>query len=206
MTEKKRFLDQAYRHDASHDDTMALYSAWAEHYDSELVEQGYVTPQRCADALIEAGADRDAPTLDVGCGTGLSGFALKGNGFRCIDGIDMNPEMLARVCPGVYRSLCLVTLAEPLPFGRGTYQQISAMGVIAARHAPAETIGAILGKLDLGGLFVFSLNDHTLDDPRFMAEVDGRVVSGEAEVVFRAYGPHIAVREMGAEVLVLRRL
>ena len=32
--------------------------------------------------------------LDVGCGTGLSGFSLRKFGFKNIDGLDLSKEML----------------------------------------------------------------------------------------------------------------
>ena len=49
------------------------------------------------------------------------------------------------------------------------------MGVIADKHAPPETISQIISKLETGGLFVFSLNNHTLENPAYEAEIEGLI-------------------------------
>lgn len=203
----KRFLDQVYVHSERHEDTMALYDEWAASYDAEVTENGYATPMRCTEALLQTGANVDARVLDVGCGTGISGQALRDGGFSWVDGSDTNHNMLkqARAREGVYRQLMQVSLDDPFPFPQGTYQILSAIGVIAARHAPPETIGAILQKLDTGGLFVFSLNDHTLEDTRYESEIDAHIAAKRVRVVFRQYGPHLPGMNMGSVVYVLER-
>ena len=70
-----RFLKQAYRLKTT-DDTLDLYQGWADSYEATLREHGYVTPQRCADALSRHLDNKDSLILDIGCGTGLSGVAL----------------------------------------------------------------------------------------------------------------------------------
>ena len=84
MTEK--FLDKAYQaRDAA--STRTLYDDWSASYDAEVSENGYATPKRCAEALASFTQDMSAPILDFGCGTGLSGLALKLAGFEVIDGV-----------------------------------------------------------------------------------------------------------------------
>ena len=84
MTDK--FLDKVY--DArTADETRELYDAWSASYEAEVAENGYATPGRCAEALAKHLTDKDAPILDFGCGTGLSGLALKLAGFTTIDGV-----------------------------------------------------------------------------------------------------------------------
>ena len=88
-----KFLDKAYKaRDAA--STRALYDDWAASYEAEVAENGYATPARCAEALKGQTADMSAPILDFGCGTGLSGLALKLAGFETIDGVDLSAEML----------------------------------------------------------------------------------------------------------------
>ncbi len=67
MTEK--FLSQAY---SAPEDTRDLYAAWAKSYDDELSNNGYVTPERCANALAKHSVSLAAPILDFGCGTRLT--------------------------------------------------------------------------------------------------------------------------------------
>jgi len=54
-------------------ETLDVYADWAESYDADVTERGYVTPARIAEALMPLLADDDRPVLDYGCGTGLSG-------------------------------------------------------------------------------------------------------------------------------------
>lgn len=77
----KQFLDNAYDL-ASSGHTKNLYKDWAETYDEEIMANGYASPVRTAEALAKCGAQLDAPILDVGCGTGVSGLLLRDAGFR----------------------------------------------------------------------------------------------------------------------------
>ncbi|MEO0683020.1 MAG: methyltransferase domain-containing protein, partial [Pseudomonadota bacterium] len=100
-----KFLEKAYTaRDAA--STRVLYDDWAASYEAEVGEQGYATPGRCADALKHCADDMSAPVLDFGCGTGLSGLALKLAGFETIDGVDLSAEMLEGArSKNVYRHL-----------------------------------------------------------------------------------------------------
>ncbi len=203
----KGFLDDVYAIGDSKS-TKTFYKDWAATYEDEVRANGYVTPARCAQALSDLAADKDAPLLDLGCGTGLSGEAFKAAGFTTIDGSDFSEEMLslARAKSGLYRDLILGDLNNPLPGAAGDYAHIAAVGVFSPGHAPASMIGEVLALLPPGGCFVFSLNDHALEDPAYDAHIDALVDSGIAELAFREYGGHLTVRGIKADVCVLRKL
>ena len=134
MTEK--FLDKVYdARDAA--STRQLYDEWAATYEAEVAENGYVTPGRCAAALADQMTDLSAPILDFGCGTGLSGLALKTAGFEVIDGVDLSADMLAEArSKGAYRKLSQIEADTPLPHQPSEYAAIAAIGVIGAGAAP----------------------------------------------------------------------
>lgn len=184
------------------EETRAIYSGWAKDYDADVTGAGYETPARLARALAAAGADKAAPVLDFGCGTGLSGKALAAEGFAVIDGTDITPEMVevARDL-GLYRDL---RATEPgAPPGPG-YRAITATGVVSLGAAPPETLHDILGALSPGGLLAVSYNDATLADARYtdaMAEATDSI----AELVSEDYGPHLRAKDMGSTVYVLRK-
>ena len=97
------------------DATDAYYSEWAATYDDEVTRQGYRSPQRCAEALAKF-VPADSPVLDVGCGTGISGAALRTAGFADISGQDINAEMLELAKrSGLYRETWVTDLATPFP-------------------------------------------------------------------------------------------
>ena len=202
-----QFLKQAYKLKTT-DDTLHLYQGWADSYDATLRQHGYVTPQRCAEALSRHMDERDVPILDVGCGTGLSGLALRKAGFCTIDGTDLSEAMLekARLHEGVYRTVKQISLDNPFPFDTGAYKAITAMGVIADKHAPPETISQLISKLQTGGLLVFSLNNHTLENPAYEAEIDMLVNQRRAALLEAEMGPHMTEYNMTSKICVLQTL
>lgn len=200
-----RFLKQAYQLKTT-DDTINLYEGWADSYDDTVREHGYVTPQRCAAALSRHLDDLAAPVLDIGCGTGLSGLALQDAGFSTVDGTDLSASMLdkARQHKAVYRTLHQTSLDDPFPFGVGAYHAVTAMGVIADKHAPPETISQLIDKLGKGGLLVFSLNNHTLENPSYEKEIRTLSEQGRAVVLEAEMGPHMTGYNMTSKIYVLR--
>lgn len=186
--------------------TRDFYDEWAASYDAEIAENGYATPARCAEALAGV-VDPATPVLDIGCGTGLSGLALRAAGFLTIDGTDLSPEMLSRAAErrGVYRRLFPGDMNEPLPVEPGAYTAVTAVGVINPGHAPPETIDAVLAILPPGGCFAFSLNDHALADPPFPEKVEQVLSGGAATCLHRAHGPHLPGIDLEATVYVLQK-
>ena len=86
-SQNDRFLDIAYRARTT-DETRDLYDRWAETYDTELIDENdYAQPRRCAEMLARYLKTREAEILDIGCGTGLSGAALREAGFGIVDGL-----------------------------------------------------------------------------------------------------------------------
>lgn len=192
------FLDRAYDVSTT-EETRALYDGWAESYDAEVAENGYATPARCAEALARH-APLVEPVLDIGCGTGLSGIALRARGFGAVDGADPSPEMLARAeATGAYRSL---RVSDPDdPFEPGAYRIVTAVGVIGAGAAPVTVFDAAWEALPQGGLLCLSLNDHALAVPEF----PGRIEARRSHVLFEEYGPHLPGIDLRSRVYVLRK-
>ena len=83
-----KFLNIVYDH--GNTDSRDLYAKWSRTYDSEVSSNGYVTPQRCAKALAQFSSDLKIPVLAYRCGTGLSGEALRAEGFTTIHGYDIS--------------------------------------------------------------------------------------------------------------------
>lgn len=187
------------------EETVDVYRDWAETYDADVAERGYATPGRIAETLAGV-LSRTAPILDFGCGTGISGAALRQAGFTTIDGTDITDAMVDLARPkSLYRKLWV---GEPgaVPAEPGTYDAIVAAGVVSLGAAPPETLGDLISAVAPGALIILSFNDPTLEDGSYDAYLASRIGDGSVEQVSRAHGPHLADMEMGSDVILLRRL
>jgi predicted TPR repeat methyltransferase len=199
------FLSKAYQ-SVGAKNVMTLYDAWADSYDAELTQNGYATPARCARALAAVVSDKTRPVLDFGCGTGLSGQALRAARFNTIDGIDISADMLAQAdTTNVYRSLTRFKPNEPLPFEQGAYDAIAAIGVIGVGAAPIGVFYDLMNALPTGGKLVFSFNDHTLADPVHEAAISEWLDMGAAILTSKEHGPHLPKINMSSTVYVIEK-
>ncbi len=200
-----RYLKQAYELQDS-DATKTFYRDWAASYDDEVTGEGYITPARCAEALARHANDPSQPVLDLGCGTGLSGVALREAGFRVVDGADFSEEMIeiAR-SRNVYRRTFRHDLSQPIPLPPGSVSNAVAVGVMSPSHAPPEAIDNAMEALAAGGVLVFSLNDHAQSEPAFEGRVHAWVDSCSADLLCRENGPHLPGIGMEAIVYALRK-
>jgi predicted TPR repeat methyltransferase len=71
-----------------------IYDDWAASYDKTLERWDYRAPAQAAE-LLRAAIPAGSVLLDAGCGTGLTGLALRAAGFvGPIDGVDLSPASL----------------------------------------------------------------------------------------------------------------
>jgi SAM-dependent methyltransferase len=163
-------------------DSLRLYRAWAETYDTDFAApMEYRLPAHVAAAFLagggagQAGPDGAGPVLDVGAGTGLLAGALRAQGYAGdIDAVDLSPEMLERArAKGLYRRLLVADITRPLPFAGG-YRGVVSSGTFTSGHVGPEGIGPLLDRAAPGALFALSINaavyrsagfDRALADP-----------------------------------------
>lgn len=183
-----------------------VYDEWSESYDADVKAQGYATPARLAAALAGVMDRHDAPILDFGCGTGLSGAALAGVGFSVVDGVDISAGMMASASArGVYRSLSVIPAGSPFQAEPGTYAAITAVGVIGSGAAPLSSLVDLAGCISRGGFLAFSFNDHTLKDPSYEHWVREEIAAGRMELRHRDYDVHLTGLDMKSAVYVLEK-
>ena len=200
------YLDKAYGVSGT-EATRKLYDDWSESYDSEIGENGYATPGRLAAALRKHASDMTMDILDFGCGTGLCGAKLNSAGFENIDGLDLSAEMLEKARQKkIYRKLLHIEPDAPLPISPGTYNAITACGVIGVGAAPLCVFDTIMNVLNRGGKFAFSYNDHTLEDPAYLAKLSEYTDCGAARLHLCEHGPHLPGINLNSTVYVIEKL
>ena len=199
------YLDKIYSADSA--DLRPFYAQWAQSYDQEVGENGYVTPLRIAEALARHVKDLSIPILDYGCGTGVSGQAFQEVGFLTIDGVDISAEMLKVAAQKkIYRRLEVFAPESGPNVKLGAYQIIAAVGVIGAGAAPLAVLDQIMALLAPKGLLVFSFNDHTLEDPAYDGRVENYVKQGQAALHLKDYGDHLPKQKINSNIYILEKL
>ena len=96
-----------------------LYDEWAKTYDDSLISWGYMAPSRVAETVLGkfGHVDLDGAVIDLGCGTGMAGEALRRHGFKGdIHGVDISPRSceLALSKEDVYSKTITASLEEGL--------------------------------------------------------------------------------------------
>lgn len=184
------------------EETLQVYTDWADRYDADVKERGYVTPTRIAEALALHSKPGDC-ILDYGCGTGLSGLALQNAGLGPLHGTDIAQAMLDEAKPrNIYEKLWRSNPGDS-PCEAGEYSAIVATGVVSLGAAPPETFDLLLDCLGSGGHLALSFNDPTLEAGTYEARLEAR--RSDFRVLFREHGPHLTNAGMGADVMVLQR-
>lgn len=183
----------------------AAYAEWANSYDQTMAESGYVSPPQLAALLAEYCAPDGSAVLDVGCGTGLSGIALKDAGFAIIDGVDISDAMLAQAAKKeLYRKLTNVDLTAGIPEQDGTYDGAFSTGTFTLGHVGPEAIPEVIRVLRPGGVFCLTVSDQSWDDQGYAAKLP--VLSdGLFDVVLDEMHDHVVSHNMQAHFLVLKK-
>jgi predicted TPR repeat methyltransferase len=147
-----RALPQAY--------VARLFDDYAPRFDTHLTENlGYRAPALIADALGAATADRRfASALDLGCGTGLMGEALRGR-IDHLTGVDLSAGMIGKARErGVYDRLvvgdALAMLGREPP---AAFALIVAADSLVYIGDLTPLFGVVVTALASDGLFAFSI-------------------------------------------------
>jgi predicted TPR repeat methyltransferase len=179
----------------------ALFDQFAPRFDAELERLGYRTPRLLADLLQAGGVvpERMLRVLDIGCGTGLSGYAMVPFA-RVLAGVDLSPRMIeAARARKVYDTLEVADLMETLARAPEAWDLIVAADVlnyVGALEAPLAAMAAALAPgghaaisletgeapLELAGTLRFR---HAPAHAAALARAAGLTVAREAPAVLR---------------------
>lgn len=169
-----------------------LYDSWAESYDADLQQVGYLHLPVIAGLVSRHMADRAGAILDAGVGTGAVGEVLALLGYNNLTGIDMSDGMLAKArARGCYTGLHKGVLGAALDFKSGIFSGIVSTGTFTKGHAPAMALVELTRILKKSGLLIFTAGASIWESHGF-ADVTGQLLrDGVIEMVeiTPAYAP-----------------
>ncbi len=149
------------------------YDAWAQAYDADLASWSYQAPAVVADTVLTR-QPAAGSVLDVGCGTGLVGQALRARGFTGrLLGLDISQASLDLARQGgTYDSLRAADLQQRLYLDDDSVDAVVCVGVMT--YLPeVEAVWREFARLARpGGLVVVTQREDLWTDRECQAVVD----------------------------------
>jgi predicted TPR repeat methyltransferase len=137
-----------------------LYDQYADGFETHLTQRlGYRVPELLAAAVRQAGlaVEKKLRVLDLGCGTGLCGEAVRGMAGHLV-GVDLAAKMLERArARQVYDELICADALDVLAVGQPTWDLVLAADVLIYVGDLEPVFAAAAGALVAGGGFGFSV-------------------------------------------------
>lgn len=135
-----------------------LFDQYAGRFDRHLLDvlgyRGHLL-LRDAAARLEAGGD----VLDLGCGTGLAGAALRSRARR-LAGVDLSPRMIEKArALEIYDSLEIAEVTAALDASRAAWDLILAADVLGYLGELGPAFRAVAAALRPGGLFLATVEE-----------------------------------------------
>jgi len=143
----------------------ALYDQYADSFEASLVGQlSYSGPERMMEAIAVTGVTHFRHAIDLGCGTGLMGAALRPICDR-LEGIDLSARILDMArSKGVYDSLRQADIAT-LSLPAASVDLVTAADVFIYVGALNDIVARLADALAPGGVLAFSVETHDGDEP-----------------------------------------
>ena len=189
----------------------ALYDAWADRYDGDLDAWDYRTPTDVAELLRDAHPEA-VRVLDVGCGTGRAGRALRAAGFSSIVGCDLSTGALTHAeATGAYERVVEVDLQQlPTPFADDAFDALCCVGVLTYLPATEATVREFFRLVRPAGTIALSQREDVWCERDCRALIDRLVAEGACEALHvsepRPYLPKSdEMGDVGVVLCVLRR-
>jgi predicted TPR repeat methyltransferase len=169
------WLENVY-HATGREDLAKLYDSWAETYDADLQQVGYLHAPVITGLVARHVPSRAAAILDAGVGTGAIGNILSLLGYNNLSGLDMSEGMLEKArARGCYADLRRGVLGEALDFPDGAFDAILSTGTFTNGHAPASAFHELTRILEPGGFLLFTVGTVIWDEQGFREVLDGLV-------------------------------
>ncbi|MCY3768424.1 MAG: methyltransferase domain-containing protein [Gammaproteobacteria bacterium] len=187
-------------------DKEAHYDQWASSYEADLVEDlGYVAHIDASDIFAQVVTDRSARILDVACGTGLAGAALRSRGYKNIHGVDFSMEMLKIAArTEVYQSLWQQDFTEPVDRSPA-YDALICVGLFSYATPKISDMHNVIGCVVPGGTCIITVNGAAWEELGLETEVRAEAGRHGFSVSEIRQAGYIGSEGIDSRVLVIRR-
>ncbi|MDP6689766.1 MAG: class I SAM-dependent methyltransferase, partial [Alphaproteobacteria bacterium] len=158
--------------------------------------------------LLSATVPRDGRILDAGCGTGLTGAALKAAGFSGpIDGIDISQTSLQQAeGHGVYRKLQQADMQQlPLDIPDDAYDGLFCIGVLTYVPDTEAVLRDFARVVQKGGTVLISQRNDLFEERNYASVIEALAKAGIfSNVKVTEPQPYLPGNpDFGAEILVI---
>ena len=188
------------------------YDAWAQAYDDDLASWSYQAPAAVAQTVVTRHPEASS-VLDVGCGTGLVGRALRDRGFTGqLRGLDISQASLEIAQQtGAYDSTEQADLQQRLTVDDDSVDAVMCVGVMTYLPEVESVWREFARVVKSGGLVVVTQRDDLWDERECQAVIDRLQnegvwtpleITGPAPYLPEGYGgtPEVACYYLSAKV------
>ncbi|MBR2299724.1 MAG: tetratricopeptide repeat protein [Alphaproteobacteria bacterium] len=158
-----------------------IFDIFAIDFENTLKGLDYMAPEYVAESVkknFKKDFWKKTNYLDLGCGTGMCAQKVKKYiGWSTITGIDLSQKMLDQAAQkGIYKRLEQVEIVGFLERDMQEYQLITAADVLTYFGDLRSVFEGVASRLELGGLFVFSISENLFTTDDFLLMPSGRFV------------------------------
>lgn len=163
------FVTEAYNLE-SKKSMKCFYAKWAEEYDQQMVDKlNYVSPGLIAEKMMSCLDNKNARILDIGCGTGLTVWALVEHGFNNLHGIDLSRDMVEMAnAKGFYQDLKVGDINLPLDYEDDSFDGVISSGTFTHGHVGPEPLNEICRILKAGGILACTVHRDLWESMGFL--------------------------------------
>ncbi|WP_085940105.1 methyltransferase domain-containing protein [Azospirillum sp. B4] len=176
----------------------ALFDRYADRFDTDLTQKlRYQAPDLLRRALDAVGVGSGLDILDIGCGTGLGGVAVKPLA-RHLAGVDLSPRMVEHArARGLYDRLWDADLMGALAEADGAWELVLAADVLVYLGDLVPVFRAVAQALKPGGRFAATVERWTGEGAYALRE-SRRYAHAQDHVLTAAAGAGLPVEHLAS--------
>ena len=171
-----------------------------------MVVWNYKAPQNTASLLNKHAIDKKINILDAGCGTGLVGKELKKYGYSNLTGVDFSQSMLDLIPTGIYHTIDLIDLNEPLKYGDNTFDAIMCVGTFTYGHVKAHALNEFIRIVNYQGLICFTINEGIYKEYEFDKKINELTTNYQWEIIEFSKSTYIVNKNIEAWLCIARKI